>query len=320
MRSGLLLRLWFVATLGSVVAVGACGARSGLPVGELGEGGNGGHGGEAPLDAGRDVADAHDAEDAEPDVVDARPDVPVISCEEAGITYIYLITTENDLYHFYPPDLSFTLNGTIACPAAPGSTPFSMAVNRAGKAFVLFNQGELFVVTPSNVSCAPTAFMSGQQGFPQQFGMGFSANTSDPDETLFVVGSNQQSDLAVIDTSTFELEVIGSFSTGIGNAELTGTGDGRLFAFGINNGNQSRHLAEIDKSSGEVLSDVLLPLPPQITAWAFAFWGGDFYFFVSTGGGATDVYRYRPEDGSFVNVAKLNRTVVGAGVSTCAPE
>jgi hypothetical protein len=308
-----LARLWFIAVAASLTAVGiaACGARSGLPVEELrGEGGN-----ENREDAGRD-ADAD--RDAGPDVNEAGPDVPVVSCEEAGVTYIYLITTENDLYHFYPPDLSFTLNGTIACPANPNATPFSMAVDRSGKAYVLFNDGNLFLVSPSNVACEPTAFIPGQQGFSQQFGMGFSSNTADPGETLFVIGSDGLSQLATINPVSFELGIIGPVSAGIGRAELTGTGDARLFAFGIDD--DVRHLAELDKTNAVVLSDALLGLPSGITAWAFAFWGGDFYFFISQGGGTSQVYRYHPPDQTLAHVANLNRTIVGAGVSTCAPQ
>jgi hypothetical protein len=63
--------------------------------------------------------------------------------------------------------------------------------------------------------------------------------------------------------------------------------------------------------------------PPGIDiagGWAFAFWGGDFYTFTAPSGN-TLVQRYRPSDGSVVTVSSLaGRQVVGAGVSTCAPQ
>jgi hypothetical protein len=54
--------------------------------------------------------------------------------------------------------------------------------------------------------------------------------------------------------------------------------------------------------------------------WAFAFWGGDFYTFTAPGDTSTVVQRFRPSDGTVVQVASLSLVVVGAGVSTCAPQ
>jgi hypothetical protein len=310
-RAPLGLRLWFLALVASLVAIAAasCGARTGLPVDDRPER-------DAAPDAEEDAGP--DAEDAGPDVVDAPPDVPPppIICEDAGITYIYLITVENDLYHFYPPDLSFAKNGTIDCTLGP--TPYSMAVDRAGTAYVLFNNGELFEVSTANAACDTTDFVPGQDNFSVLFGMGFSSNKDDPGETLFIAGQ-EPGRLGIIDPFTMELTTVGAFDKNIGNAELTGTGDARLFAFGVDNPNAVIHLAEIEKETAKVLSDETIDFPASIGAWAFAFWGGDFYFFISTQGGFSDVFRYHPEDKSFTQVTSLDRTIVGAGVSTCAP-
>jgi hypothetical protein len=53
---------------------------------------------------------------------------------------------------------------------------------------------------------------------------------------------------------------------------------------------------------------------PAPDVQAFAFWGGDFYIFV-----AGDVWRFRPSDGSTLQIAHTDDVVVAAGVSTCAP-
>src|SRR6185312_9417200 len=87
----------------SIVTVTACGARTGLHVDETET---------EPVDAGIDVP--------------VKPDVVVPDCVDAGISYIYLISSENELLRFYPPDLSITTIGTINCPS--DSQPFSMAV------------------------------------------------------------------------------------------------------------------------------------------------------------------------------------------------
>ncbi len=311
-RAPLALRLCFLALGASLAgaAAASCGARSELPILESRHDAGPEEEEDAAPDAGPDV------KDAAPDVVDAGPDVEPFLCEDAGITYIYLITEENDLYHFYPPDLSFAKNGTIDCTSA--GTPYSMAVDRAGTAYVLFNNGELFQVSTATAACDTTEFVSGQDGFSALFGMGFSSNKDDPGETLFIAGQGPGR-LGTIDPVTMKLTTVGAFSQEIGNAELTGTGDARLFAFGVDNGNAVIHLAEISKPDAVVLDDKTIPFPDSISAWAFAFWGGDFYFFISTTGGFSDVFRYHPDDQSFTQVASLDRTIVGAGVSTCAP-
>jgi hypothetical protein len=321
------LRLAFLAFSGSLaaVAVVACGARTGLPVD-----------GRARYDAGADVVDEDAIEEDVADVVEEdviEEDAPVVppptSCADAGVTYIYVVTQQNELLHFYPPDKSFASNGPISCPVA--GNPFSMAVDRSGIALVLFDDvnGTLFRVDPAAMSCTDTGFVSGQNGFAPKFGMGFSADTGDPGETLFVAADNttsplpnpppMPSTLAQIDTVTFNLSVVGMLPASIGDAELTGTGDGKLYAFGVDNAAGTTHLAQIDKASATVLSDVTLPITGMINAWAFGYWGGKFYFFTSMGGGST-VSEYDPVTGAFdPSYASTDETIVGAGVSTCAP-
>jgi hypothetical protein len=306
------VRKWFALFAASILAVAACGARSGLLVDERPTDDS-----TEPADAGRDVIDATDAAE-EPDVVDPFPDAAVVDCQDAGITYIYLISSENELLRFYPPDLSLTTIGTINCPSS--SQPFSMAVDRQGVAYVLFADGELFRVSTLTASCKPTSFFSDPSLFETQFGMGFSANKDAPGETLFIAAADDAASyLGTIDPSTFTLSPISPLSKPIGNPELTGTGDARLFGFGP--GSPQSHLAEIDKATAQVKSDVILDLQQgPINAWAFAFWGGDFYFFTSDQGGLSIVHRYTPGGTTTPPAVKqINLTIVGAGVSTCAP-
>jgi len=270
----------------SMLALGACGARTGL------------------------------------DVPPPSSDVPpVVDCTKQGITYIYLITAENVLYGFYPPDLGLKQIGTIACDDPGGGTPYSMAVDRSGVAYVLFSSGNVFRVSTANASCKPTAFVPHDSDFSRLFGMGFSADTGGPGETLFVASSGAPGRLATIALGTFDLSVVGAFSNDIGSAELTGTGDGKLYGFGVES--PALHLAQIDKTTATILGDVLLTLPSgnSLASWAFAYYGGDFYFFTGDGG-ASHISRYHPGDQPAVAAALLdvNNTIVGAGVSTCAPQ
>lgn len=301
---------WSFAALGAAIAA-ACGARSALLVDDLAAGGGGG----TPVeDAGPDVADAKDAED--------EPDVVTFDCAEAGVTYIYLVTQENWLYSFNPADGSVTLRGTINCPSG-GFTPFSMAVDRQGTAYVVFGDGQLYKVSTLDASCELTDFVPGQNGFVT-FGMGFSTDEGGPSESLYVAEINfaaPSMGLGRIDPQTLDLEYIGPFSQNPGFAiELTGTGDGRLFGYFINSPGPGGTMVEIDKQTGNILSSTPLPAGNSSSSLAFAFWGGDFYTFTSEGDGITDVARYRPSDGTVTGVTTLGATVVGAGVSTCAPQ
>ena len=318
------MRTWFALFAASVVAVAACGARTGLPIPHLRT-----DAGVEPIDAGPDVEDASDAPDAldapdEPDV-DDFPDVVVTDCKDAGITYIYLISAQNVLLRFYPPDLSVSTVGTIKCPTTSPANPYSMAVDRQGIAYVLFDNGELFRVSTLTASCKATAFVPAKDGFGSQFGMGFAANKDDPFETLYVAGTDldhpgPSKSLGRIDVKSFDLQIIGAFSQPIGMPELTGTGDARVYGFGP--GFPLSHFAEIDRTTAAVKSDVLVDLnETAIGAWAFAFWGGDFYFFEAHNfNGSSLVHRYTPGGPTKPPVvADIGLTIVGAGVSTCAP-
>ncbi len=194
-----------------------------------------------------------------------------------------------------------------------GATPYSMAVDRGGTAYVVFSDGELFTVSTVDASCHKTKFVPDQHGF-KTFGMGFSSDTNDPGETLFVAEadfSGPSQGLGTVDTSTFVLSFIGPFSQTIGRTEMTGTGDGRLFGFSLDQSGAGSHLSQFDKATAQILSTTTLKtVGAADDAFAFAFWGGAFYFFTSPGGSST-VTRYDPTTGAL--------QPWGAGVSTCAP-
>jgi hypothetical protein len=313
-------RLWTLAFAASAVAIVACGARSGLDVPppivlEPDAGGEHDASSDAPGDA---PPDTFDAPPDVPEVLDASPDVPPPPpplCSDGGITFIYVVSQQNSLYSFYPPTNAFTFIGTINCPAPPGTTPYSMAVDRTGTAYVVFTDGHLYKVSTANAQCEATNFVVGQLGFVT-FGMGFSSDTNDPGETLFVAEADfngPSQGLATIDTTTFQLSFVGPFSTTLGRSELTGTGDGRLFAFSLDNPGPGSHLSQIDRATAAVLSTTHLAVGDVNDAFAYAFWGGSFYFFTAPSASvATTVTRYDPVANTLVPVAMNNETIVGA--------
>ena len=316
-----------VALLG---LLGACGSRTGLfgPEGTTA----------IPLDGGRDtggreggIVDA--GEDALPPIDANVRDADRTDCPDAEATLVYLISNSYELYSFDPATGGTKQIGKIACPASPTATPFSMAVERKGVAYIHFadrensaDDGKIFRVSTATAACVATPFKPNQQGF-LRFGMGFATDDIGPTEALFVAGSAQDNGaegLARIDVGTFGLTKVGNFVPLIRNAELTGTGDGRLFAFytkNLNN-NPPSFIGEIDTKTGRVVAETGFDSVALGGGWAFAFWGGDFYMFTAPDGAGSSsrVTRYRPADKTVTEVATLPTTIVGAGVSTCAPQ
>jgi hypothetical protein len=295
--------------------------------------------GSPPIDAG----DTHTGDtDALPPIDVAQPRDVVNECPNAAATLVYVITTAGNLMSFFPPTASFATIGRIACPAPTDYKPFSMGVDRRGVAYVLFTHqpptgapsatepGQLFRVSTATASCRATGFVPGQQNFSPSFGMGFSADTQGTGETLYVASDESgggalppvaRSRLAWIDTGTFALHVVGTLPSNVDAAELTGTGAGDLFAF-YRSGTNNSIIGQVDKATAQVTGQSLLAGLGQGSGWAFAFWGGDFYTFTVPPGtnGPSVVTRFRPSDRSIAQIARTSETVVGAGVSTCAPQ
>ena len=243
-------------------------------------------------------------------------------CTDPTVTYVYAVSNADELFAFDPMMKTFSPIGVLNCQSL--SHPFSMAVSRKGVAYVLYEDGQLFKVSTKTAACTPTPFVPGQAGFVR-FGMGFATIAQGPAEQLFVAatgdtGSGGLSELAIIDTTTFALKPVAAFVPPQLGAELTGTGDGRLFGFTADDAdpNASR-VVQIDKKTAKITASVKLPGVPRGDGWAFGFWGGTFWLFTAPGGDAR-LTRYDPATGEIAEIAKLPQEIVGAGVSTCAPE
>jgi hypothetical protein len=208
-----------------------------------------------------------------------------------------------------------------------------MAVDHLGVAYVVYNDGNLYRVSTKTAACEATSFAPDQHGFTD-FGMGFVASVNDAGEgieTLYVASESTPSELGTINVQDFKLSVVAPFGTaGLGlpvnMAELTSTRDGRLFGFFAPvNGDSPSYIIQIDPRTAAIKSTVELPSVVEGGGWAFGFWGGDFYTFTApnyTYDPTTEVTRYRPRDGTItvVATAPAGVMIVGAGVSTCAPQ
>ncbi|MBM4358698.1 MAG: hypothetical protein FJ096_11395 [Deltaproteobacteria bacterium] len=245
-------------------------------------------------------------------------------CSEAA-TFVYVLSTANELYSFLPDQKLFKKIGTLGCNTT--MQPNSMAIDRDATAWVNYvsndglfdNGGALYPVSTSDASCKGAPLPLPQGWF--RLGMGFSTDGNGSDsETLYLTGTNGGLGLGSFDFGAKTVKPLGQFTGSLAgqNAELTGTGDGRLFGFFTT---VPVEVAEIGKSNGAIVNQKPLPQVPTPAAWAFSFWGGDFYLYTSDGLFNSRVSRYRPSDGTVEAnyMADVGFIIVGAGVSTCAP-
>jgi hypothetical protein len=257
----------------------------------------------------------------------------------SGARLIYVVDDTYRLLSFNPEDdaNTFTLIGDLNCPAGtswPGydpfegdATPFSMAVDRDARAWVLYSDGQIFWVDTTSLACTNSGFSPGAGGY-ELFGMGFVAGSVSVEaDQLFIAGgdtsevSSGSGDLAYIDTTTLTPYTIGAYhptSSDQLGPELTGTGDGNLY--GYFPGTSTSAVARINRTTGVNEQTWSVPSPgSSIEAWAFAHWGGRFYIFV-TADGDSQVWRLDPVSSEAVQILdNLDYKIVGAGVSTCAP-
>ncbi len=262
--------------------------------------------------------------DASTGFVDACPCPDLEVALDDGI-FVLSITAQ--LWKYFPETNMFQQLGPLGCGLPP--TTFSMAVDRSGYAWVQYQGGELRKVAVTNVDdCTDPGYVVGQQGVTN-FGMAFVSNSeSDACDRIYgnkasgIPEGNAVSDFFSIDPMTLQVGVIGK--SDYGTAEVTGTGNGRAFFFA---GQNPAKLVEIDKANAAKLNVIPLPGVELGNAWAFAFFAGDFYFFTNSKGGPGSEVTHIDYDDSDNNgkqditevVANAPISIVGAGVSTCAP-
>lgn len=242
---------------------------------------------------------------------------PSDGCDDATKASIYILGVNKQFARFEPQTSTLTVLGTLSCPGQSGfGSTFSMAVDRKGIAWVLFADGNVFHVDTKTVACTATTFAPCQNNFCS-FGMGFVSDApGSAEETLYVSGVYNTPPglgLARVDTASLALVPIADYDLLAGKgAELTGTGDARLFGYFQDS---PIKLAEIDKGTAKILGVTNLTEIPVGTSWAFAFWGGSFYIMSGTG-----IRKYDPAAGATTLInGNVGFDIVGAGVSTCAP-
>lgn len=268
------------------------------------------------------------------------------NCELAASDYIYVVDAQKNFLAFAPRNDtgagSLAVNlfwriGTLDCrtarPAFPpfsNVSPFSMAVDRHANAWVLYDTGEMFNVNPQNAACVSANYKPLQLGW-EVFGMGYVSDAPGAKtDSLYVgralVDGNTDNSLGKVDKTLF-LSSIGPFAGVSSSPELTGTANAELYGYFPSNQPNSHLIALIDRTNASYQKTYQLPplqSKDQNYAFAFAHWGGRFYYFITmtltSGSTVNRVYRYDPTaDAVTLVLDNSPYVIVGAGVSTCAP-
>jgi hypothetical protein len=126
--------------------------------------------------------------------------------------------------------------------------------------------------------------------------------------------------LGRVDLETMELDIVGTSDlvpTGSSQiADLSGTGDSRLWGFFSGN---SAVIAELDEQDSALVDHEVLDFGVG-SPWAFAQWEGRLWLFSSSGDPGSDIRAWDPQTGDVEDIHPgIGVSVVGAAVSTCAP-
>jgi hypothetical protein len=252
--------------------------------------------------------------------------------------YVLDATPPASVWFYDPAHDMLSEVGELGCDAPTGAVANSMAIDRSGHAWINYYaadgtsfEGWMYRAPLSDLSdCTDLGYDA--QGEWYLMGMGYSVvSAGSTCDTLFLYNSDQYVDypmfapggsqLAWWDDNGNDKIVIGPTMYPVG--ELTGTGDGRLYAFATVATNESV-LVQLSKADGSEVQSYPLDGLDITQAFAFGFWGGDVYFFTETSPGfpTSKVTRLDldGDQGGGLTIVNGNTGihVTGAGVSTCA--
>ncbi|MEM9865261.1 MAG: hypothetical protein AAF938_26895, partial [Myxococcota bacterium] len=228
-----------------------------------------------------------------PDVgTDSAEDVAVEAALDTGsacacapgphASFIYLVSDDGEIHRWDPLTNQYEF---VVGPICSGATPFSMAVDGQGRAHLnLIDSLEVVVLDLLDPgACEPSNYVRTNADFGL-FGMSFASNSAiDPCADLYVMtysgdGAFDEGPdlgkLGAINPVSGDLRDIANID--FDGGELTGTGDGRLFAFA---GDSPVKLIEYDRNTGARLNTIELTGVDKTNASAVAFFAGDIYLF-----------------------------------------
>jgi hypothetical protein len=196
--------------------------------------------------------------------------------------HVLVLSDAAELWSFDPRSLTFAQLSGRVCGVA--ENPYSMAVDEEGDGHVLFveSRAERRFALDTPRACTVEAVDPAPLGF-SLYGSAFTRDPASPScDRLYLLsysGSGpfrEGAGLGVIATADAAGRVTTLASIDYDGGELTGTADGRLFAFV---GATEAKLLELDPVTGAVRETVPLVGLETTHASAFAFFGGDFWIF-----------------------------------------
>ena len=238
---------------------------------------------------------------------------PLTDCTVETEDYIYLVDLDNILYKFSPKTFQVTVVGPLNC--SETSSVFSIALQRNGLLWVLFNDGDLYTFNVTDQTCINTGFGRNQTGI-LDFTMAFVKNVGDNKETLFISKLyNGGGVLAEIDTNTLSIVEIGNYSDGAQFATLTGSNDGRLFGLFFDN---PPTIKEVDDTDAQILSEYPLnePFDGFVYLYSFASYENKFFYFLNSEN-STYIHLFDPKTNRSTLLNTVPFSFFNAATSTC---
>lgn len=285
--------------------------------------------GQGPVLTG-DVTGTGDPDDtADPPIYDVAVDEPPPACAAEVADSMYLLDVDAGLHRLSPDTLALDPLGLLQCPG--GAFAMAVTIDREGLlwAMMVDDQGSrgIFTIDPETLACNATAFVD---PIVENIGvntLAFVADAPGSETESLYIGANVGGSfdfsiplsLGRVDLATMDMEIVGTADlvpTGYYQiADLTGTGDSRLFGFFAGD---TAAIAELDESDSTLVTDDLLEIGVG-SPWAFAQWAGRLWLF-SPSGGSSQIRAYDPATQAIEQVSDgIGISVVGAAVSTCAP-
>lgn len=289
------------------VAVAACGSRSALDVPPPPD--RAAPDGPASMDDAAD-ASAQDVASMEPmPSIDAAPPPDAAVCPGGVSSVAYLVSQSAQLYTFDPATLATRLVGPLACPSANG-VPWTLTVATGGRAYLMYEDWDLYEVDLSTLACARAAYVPGQLGLVAQVGITVAPDAGS--ESLYYLGAPAGAAsliLAVSDLTTFSLAEVGPVAPTPTELVLDIRADafGRIFGLG-----QHGTLVQIDPATGQVVAEDATGF--DASNWALLAYGTDLYFF-----SGSDVSRYDLGTQQLTALGNIGVQVVGASAAPCLP-
>ena len=260
-----------------------------------------------PIDTGpQDTASADTGSDSE---------APLSPCGQ--IILLEAFGAANRLWRY---DIESGDNAPVLTPACSGMT--ALSANGKGEIFGLnHSEQNLYEIDPATGSCQETALPTHPDYPDLQFrGLAFVGSDSSEKLYLSAIESPNARQALLFDSEAQGLKFIAALA-GLTEekafVDLAGTNTGRLF--GLHPSNGGSIIKEWAPDTGVLLSN-MPTLTPEPTGWSFVWHEDLFTLFISTQGAHSYVYRFDPNSGALTARPDLPFRVVGAALSSCAPD